>query len=186
MDESWANINQGLSFLLLALPPVFLGALLLAGLRKESGYSLQDALIRTSLDAALVLSLAGIFVLTMVPSITVIGGPFFNFIPGAGIVALTDGSVDRTIPFVNLVSNLLLFMPLGFFYALRFNRHRPVLWAVLAGVMVSAAIELFQILLPGRTVDVDDVIFNGVGTLIGAALSLPVARMAARRNVSDR
>ncbi|HYI45440.1 MAG TPA: VanZ family protein [Actinomycetota bacterium] len=186
MDASWANINQGLSFLLLALPPVFLGALLVARLRMGSGYSLQNAVIRSGLDAALALSLAGIVVVTMVPSPTVIGGPFFNFVPGAGIIELADGSVDRTIPLVNLVSNILLFMPLGFFYALRFHRARPILTACIVGVCVSCAIEVFQVLLPGRTVDVDDVIFNGLGTLIGAVVSLPVPRMAGRRSVSDR
>ena len=80
------------------------------------------------------------------------------------------------------VSNVLLFIPLGILLA-------SLAWrwfAVLAlGLGLSLVIETTQYLLnQGRTADVDDVIENTLGALIGWAVVLVVHRVEARRRRS--
>jgi glycopeptide antibiotics resistance protein len=78
---------------------------------------------------------------------------------------------------VDWVGNVAIFVPLGFACALAAwpNRRqpRPGWWArVLAlGVLFSVGIEAAQLLVPGRVTDVDDVILNGAGFLIGVVLA---------------
>lgn len=63
--------------------------------------------------------------------------------------------------------NILLFVPLGVGLALIGSR-LPV--AILAGFIVSAAIEIAQTRIPGRFSSLSDVISNTMGTLLGAGL----------------
>ena len=70
----------------------------------------------------------------------------------------------------NIGGNVLLFVPFGVLLPLLFEKLRrpwPLLWR--AAVM-SACIELLQIPTQVRATDVDDVIWNVVGALLGLAL----------------
>lgn len=64
-----------------------------------------------------------------------------------------------------LLGNIIMFMPVGFFPALLWRRWR---WwkSLLAGFCTSAMIELIQFFI-GRSTDIDDVILNTAGALIG-------------------
>ncbi len=75
---------------------------------------------------------------------------------------------------INFVGNIALFLPLGFF--------PPLLWqnvslksAALIGFAVSAFIELCQLPLP-RDFDVDDLILNTLGAVLGWLLTRAVRR----------
>ncbi len=77
------------------------------------------------------------------------------------------------------VANILLFVPLGMLLS---TLGRRVLAVVGAGLAVSLVIEVTQYLLNiGRTADVNDLIENTLGTLIGWLVVLAVRRIAARR-----
>jgi glycopeptide antibiotics resistance protein len=68
-------------------------------------------------------------------------------------------------------SNIVMFLPLGFFGALLLRRDR---WwvAALACFALTCAIEATQgLLLPGRSFDVTDIIGNAAGGVIGAAVA---------------
>jgi len=65
------------------------------------------------------------------------------------------------------VANLLLFVPLGASLCLRQWRFGT---ATAIGAAFSASIELAQLLIPGRTTSVDDVILNAIGTALGWAI----------------
>jgi glycopeptide antibiotics resistance protein len=68
---------------------------------------------------------------------------------------------------VNLVGNLLAFMPLGVMLTLLSPRRSPV-WSVIAtGAAFSGAIEVAQFLSGRRTADIDDLLLNTTGTLLG-------------------
>ena len=70
---------------------------------------------------------------------------------------------------VNVIGNILLFVPLGFFHRLTV---RSRLWqSALFGLILSCAIELIQTCLPSRATDIDDVILNFLGVTIGAAIA---------------
>ncbi len=73
----------------------------------------------------------------------------------------------------DLLANIALFLPLGF--ALR--RFGVAAWAVLLVALgASIAIELAQLLIPGRTSSVSDLIGNALGGLVGALLAAPRSR----------
>ena len=66
----------------------------------------------------------------------------------------------------HVVGNLVWFVPLG-----ALLRKKNVLVALLAGVGASVCIELMQYLLMTGVTDVDDVLLNALGTLLGWALA---------------
>jgi glycopeptide antibiotics resistance protein len=70
----------------------------------------------------------------------------------------------------NLLGNLALLLPLGLLGPIAI----PALdrwWRIaLLAVLVSTAIELTQLLVPDRSADIDDVIVNVAGALLGYAL----------------
>ncbi|AMN48451.1 hypothetical protein ACG33_15360 [Steroidobacter denitrificans] len=100
----------------------------------------------------------------------------FNFKPGAiegGLLqALRElnwaraGRDDR-------ISNVLLYLPLGFCLFLwlhsHFGRHASILIAVLAGTTLSLSIEIVQVYVPGRVSSLTDLTLNAAGTVLGAA-----------------
>ncbi len=77
---------------------------------------------------------------------------------------------------LGIVGNLFLFVPWGFLIwkfldgagrsALRI--HLEVLFF---GILLSAGIELIQLFLPTRAADVDDIIWNVLGTAVGSLLA---------------
>ncbi|MFP3940470.1 MAG: VanZ family protein, partial [Thermoanaerobaculia bacterium] len=84
----------------------------------------------------------------------------------------------------NVLGNVLLFVPVGLATAGLARERRAaarLAGAVLAGVALSTAVELLQLLVPGRATDVDDVLFNGLGALVGASVLLAGERAAAQR-----
>lgn len=76
---------------------------------------------------------------------------------------------------LNLWGNVVLFMPLGACIAWLSRGFSLVrlLWAVTIGGMLSACIEIAQ-LTQERMTDVDDVILNTSGTLLGAVVTLTI------------
>ncbi len=74
-----------------------------------------------------------------------------------------------------MIANVLLFVPWGFllFIAL-YNTERPTMQTyvltVLLGLSFSLVIEGWQYFLPSRVADINDVIWNTSGTLLGALL----------------
>ena len=65
----------------------------------------------------------------------------------------------------NVIGNLLLFMPYGFFAAYYLKLEKPKAIIILA-LLVSITIETTQLLI-GRVFDIDDIILNFVGAMLG-------------------
>lgn len=108
---------------------------------------------------------------------------------GRALRALVGGEgVDRGLLLrylaTDVLGNLALFLPVGLTVAGATGRWSPVARLVAAGgggVLLSAAIETLQLGIPGRASDVDDVIFNGVGAVVGAAVYAVGARWRGNR-----
>ena len=81
----------------------------------------------------------------------------------------------------NLFGNIAMFIPVGICWPLCFPRLRRVRRTVLAGFGYSLLIELSQLLLYERTTDVDDLILNTAGTLIGALIYFAAEAFVRRR-----
>ena len=84
--------------------------------------------------------------------------------------------LDRAVTSVG--GNIALFVPLGFFLLLA--ARRPLPWVVAVGAATSLAVETAQYVMGTRVSDVDDVVLNTAGTLLGAAAAV-VLRALARR-----
>lgn len=76
--------------------------------------------------------------------------------------------------FAPVVMNILLFMPWGFlmFIILDHDRHsaQSYLITILLATALSLGIELWQYFLPTRVTDINDLIWNVSGALLGAIL----------------
>lgn len=84
---------------------------------------------------------------------------------GINLIPFSDITFpSTTMQWYSILSNVALFVPFGFLFNTVF---KPGFWKpILFGVITSIAIEIVQIFV-GRTCDIDDVIFNLLGALIG-------------------
>jgi glycopeptide antibiotics resistance protein len=76
---------------------------------------------------------------------------------------------------IPIVGNVLLFVPWGFLtFILFYTLDRPTLQTyvltTLLGLSMTLAIEAYQYFLPSRVADINDVIWNTAGTVLGALL----------------
>lgn len=96
-----------------------------------------------------------------------------NFVPLQGILSMIekasifDQDMTRRIVFVNIVGNILIFSPLGMTIPLLEKRLNKGWLVVLLGLLFSLTIEIAQTFLVDRVFDVDDLILNSFGTLVG-------------------
>jgi hypothetical protein len=100
-----------------------------------------------------------------------------NLIPFASILQLIRETNSVTANY-NITGNIVLFVPFGFLLPLLFTRLRrlwPLAWRAAA---ISVSIEIAQIITRARSSDVDDVILNTLGAVIGFTLFALVARAA--------
>jgi glycopeptide antibiotics resistance protein len=79
-----------------------------------------------------------------------------------------------------IVGNVLLFVPLGFTLPLAVAWCRRAFVTVVIAAAASFAIEILQMILPFRDPDIDDVILNTIGAVIGYGLYALSARIARR------
>jgi glycopeptide antibiotics resistance protein len=96
-------------------------------------------------------------------------------------------SIARDVPrggrafWVNIFGNVAVFAPLGAAFVV-LDRPRPRLWrAALAGAALSSAIEVIQFQSGRRFTDVDDVILNTLGAVLGVVAADGLSRLASRR-----
>ncbi|MCO7175314.1 VanZ family protein [Sporolactobacillus kofuensis] len=93
-------------------------------------------------------------------------GKSSNLIPFSSVrLMLRSGSSALFIK--NIVGNVILFLPLGIFLPMIIRSKQRFAWQLSLGCMVSAVIELCQYFFAARIFDIDDILLNTLGTLIG-------------------
>jgi glycopeptide antibiotics resistance protein len=116
-----------------------------------------------------------------------IGWLMLNLVPLRGLVRVIPHQSWQEIVHQH-VGNLLLLVPFTVLGPLLWPRLRAWRWALVLGVGISASIELVQLALcallnnPYRSVDIDDVIVNTAGALLGYALFVGGRRWRRRRS----
>ena len=99
--------------------------------------------------------------------------PFrLNFLP---FVNLMDYEIRRE-ALINVIGNSFLFLPVGIVYPIackKLNTHGKV---IAAGVGTSLAIEILQLPFFDRVTDIDDLILNSAGYLLGYGIYLLVTK----------
>ena len=73
----------------------------------------------------------------------------------------------RSYFYINLLGNIVMFAPFGFLVPLLWNASTGKV--ILSGCLASVLIEVCQLFLP-RSTDIDDVILNTAGTVVGVLL----------------
>lgn len=121
---------------------------------------------KTVLYCLFCLYMAAVFSLVGIPNVTYIRPDVnWNLIPGFGLVQ----------DLKNSFLNVLLFVPLGFLLPVLWEPYRKPTYTVSYGFGLSLLIELLQ-MLTYRATDVNDLITNVLGTLVGFVLSKFVSR----------
>lgn len=92
-----------------------------------------------------------------------------NWIPFVETVKLTQGTTLFDY-YYNLYGNILWFVPMGFGAAYLMKKKHSFLRALFIGIAVSFSIEAMQFLFYTGISDIDDLIFNTFGTIIGIGL----------------
>lgn len=83
--------------------------------------------------------------------------------------------VDMISDFVNACLNVLLFVPLGIFLPVLWDKYRNIKKTMFVALCITVGIELSQIF-TFRTTDINDVITNATGTLIGYLIAKGVTQ----------
>ena len=105
----------------------------------------------------------------------VIGVPGIQYIcwdPTLNLIPFQDFSARNM---EGMVLNAIMFAPLGFLLPAYFERYRHWGRTLAAGFLTSVAVELIQ-LFTFRATDVDDLIMNTLGTLVGFLLAKLIFR----------
>jgi len=80
---------------------------------------------------------------------------------------------------LNLIGNVTMFIPLGIVWPAVFKKLDTHLKVIAAGFGISLCIEVLQLPFFDRATDIDDLILNSAGFLIGYGIYLLVKRIAA-------
>ena len=83
------------------------------------------------------------------------------------IVRLANDSINLDTVIQNLAGNLLLFVPMGAFLPFAFDKMKTLWRAVSVMLSVILSVELVQIVLVIGSFDVDDLLLNLLGGLLG-------------------
>jgi hypothetical protein len=163
--HGWASTVTGVVMLTVAAFPVaVLVTCVLAGARISAGVAPRVAWRRSVTEVGLVYGTVPGIWLTMLPS-----GP-----AGYGAVSLVPLVDLETMSTFQVVGNLLLLAPLGFFAPLRVAALATFPRVVALGAAASTLIEVLQHELAlGRVSSVDDILLNTTGAALAAVLSWP-------------
>lgn len=102
-----------------------------------------------------------------------------NFVPFRTIRNYLKYSSDTDNVVVNILGNILMFVPWGFGLPLLWEKFRSVFKVTFVSFALPIFIEFVQLFI-GRSVDIDDVILNFAGGMIGGLLYLIFSRMFPR------
>lgn len=93
---------------------------------------------------------------------------YANLIPLKETISMfTNNHIGIKTALYNVVGNTLLFMPLGFFIPLLFDKCNKISKVLLYGFLSSLTIETIQFFTAFNISDIDDVVFNSLGAVLG-------------------
>lgn len=187
LQAAWNYIENAVPFILIALPFIFLWRTLSVLITaKSKGGTISGSL---NIRREIFITVFAIYIIwlasqTVIPHMEWIDGGFvvsipdkyvtkFNYIPFAAIIdALRKIFIDVNLYYViYLVGNILVFIPIGFFSGLLATRKIKFGYVTLISFLSSVFIETVQVFL-ARMVDIDDVILNTLGGVIGYVIFL--------------
>jgi glycopeptide antibiotics resistance protein len=136
-------------------------------------------IVRLAAGVVLGVWLAGGLLLTLLPAHPAPGQVVEpNFIP-LRTIGIYLSNLDSSFWVGQMVGNLLLLLPVGLLGPVVLPWMDRWLRVVVASLALSTAIELAQLWIPDRSADVDDVLLNVVGAILGYTI-LTALRIGSR------
>lgn len=93
-----------------------------------------------------------------------------NLIPFKTVYGYLVHPPSITVAITNILGNILAFLPLGILVPLIFRKSDSISWIFIISVGSSVVIETVQLLFRIGSMDIDDVLLNSVGGLVGFLL----------------
>ncbi|MDO8604272.1 MAG: VanZ family protein [bacterium] len=90
-----------------------------------------------------------------------------NYVPFKTIVSYLMGQPTWTVAIYNIGGNIVSFIPLGFFVPILYKQRSSLKHVFIFAFSLSFAIECMQVLLSAGIFDVDDIILNILGAVVG-------------------
>ena len=84
---------------------------------------------------------------------------------------------------INVLGNIAMFIPLGIVWPIVYKKLDTPARAILTGVGVSLSIEILQLPFYTRVSDVDDLILNSLGYIIGYGLLMIIKKVKEKRSI---
>lgn len=104
--------------------------------------------------------------------------PFFSV-----IYAVNSG---HTTAMYLIILNVIMFVPMGALLPCVFKKAKHFAVTALISLGVTLLIEIIQIFLPGRAFDIDDVLFNAIGAVLGYAFYAAFMRVCRKEKRKKR
>ncbi len=79
------------------------------------------------------------------------------------------------------IMNVVIFIPIGFMCRLLINRNKTI-YALLGGIIISCTIESLQFVFRRGTCEIDDLMNNTLGNIIGVLLAIILLNFYCRNN----
>lgn len=98
-----------------------------------------------------------------------LGGLTANLIPFRTIEAYI-GDINQGISFVNILGNIIPFIPMGFIIPMAFPSQRNIIKTMFYCLLIIISIEVLQLILFLGIFDIDDIIMNQLSCIIGFML----------------
>ncbi len=106
-----------------------------------------------------------------------------NFIPFKWLTGITEllqvGLFWESVK--GAIGNVLMFIPIGFLLPLVWSKQEKFRVLLLSGFSISLTIEIIQLAIPFRATDIDDLILNTLGAVVGYLVYLLVKKLTGNR-----
>lgn len=107
-----------------------------------------------------------------------------NFIPFKSIYEIFVYSVSPIVVIRNILGNIFIFIPIGFLMSMLWEKWHRTKNIILFSIFVPAGIEFIQLFI-GRAVDIDDVILNFIGLMIGFLLGKHLNKFVGKNQLAN-
>lgn len=116
----------------------------------------------------------------MVISTRSLASPKLNLVPLVNI--LHFATVKELL--INILGNVAMFIPVGIVLPVIYAKQNHLWKVALTGLLISLSIELLQLPMNGRTSDVDDLLLNTLGCVIGYGIYALFRHLRRRKTAS--
>ncbi|WP_017414939.1 VanZ family protein [Clostridium tunisiense] len=107
-----------------------------------------------------------------------------NFVPFKTIIPYLKGEPTIRIATENILGNIFAFSPLGFLLPLLFKRFYRLKNIFLTSFAISLFIEVIQLVFYLGSTDVDDLILNTLGSLLGFGVLCLLKKISERKSIN--